>query len=118
MNADTLFRELRIAKNNGYTIRAEKLRINEQKTKIIVNITKKKTFEECCEDFYNTHKEIFRNPKIKFFSQGDYTSCIYKDKIYYAKRYKDDPSDPQIGRVAAWARATKTDINEMVGYVP
>lgn len=118
MNTDTLFRELRIAKNNGYFIRAEKLRISEQKTKIIVNITKKRSFEECCEDFYNTHREIFHDPKIKFFSHEDYTFCIYNNKIYHAKRYKYDSPAPLIGRVAAWARATKTDIDEMVGYVP
>lgn len=118
MNADTLFRELRVAKNNGYTIKAEKLRISEQKIKIIVNITRKKSFRDCCEDFYSTHQEIFHNPKIKFFSQDDYTFCIYNNKIYHAKRYKCDFPVPLIGQVAAWARATKTDVNKMVGYEP
>lgn len=118
MTTDSLIRALQLAKNNGYFIEAEKLRVGEQKIKIIVNITKKKSFEDCCKDFYNTHKEIFHDPKIKFFSHDDYTFCIYNNKIYHAKKCKCDPFVPLIGRVAAWARATKTDINKMVGYVP
>ena len=118
MTVDRLIRTLQLAKNNGYFIKAEELRISGQKTKIIVNVTKKRSFEECCEDFYNTHREIFHDPKIKFFSHEDYTFCIYNNKIYHAKRYKYDSPAPLIGRVAAWARATKTDINKMVGYVP
>lgn len=118
MTTDSLIRALQLAKNNGYNIKAEKMRIGGQKIKIIVNITKKRSFEECCEDFYNTHREIFHDPKIKFFSHEDYTFCIYNNKIYYAKRYKYDSPAPLIGRVAAWARATKTDVNKMVGYVP
>lgn len=118
MTTDSLIRALQLAKNNGYNIEAEKMRIGEQKIKIIVNITKKKSFQDCCKDFYNTHKEIFHNPNIKFFSKEDYTFCIYKNKIYYAKKYKYDPSVPLIGQVAAWARATKTNIDKMIGYVP
>lgn len=118
MTTDSLIRALQLAKNNGYNIKAEKMRIGEQKIKIIVNITKKKSFQDCCEDFYNTHKEIFRNPNINFFHRKDYTFCIYKNKVYYAKRHKDDPFVSSIGQVAAWARATKTNIDKMIGYVP
>lgn len=118
MNTSNLIQELQFAKNNGYIVKAEKLRINEQKIKIIVNITKKKSFQDCCKDFYNTHKEIFYNPNIKFFSKDDYTFCIYKNKIYYAKKHKNDPYVSLIGQVAAWARATKTNIDKMIGYVP
>lgn len=118
MNTNSLIQELQLAENNGYIVKAERLRINEQKTKIIVNITKKKSFQDCCENFYNMHKEIFRNPNIKFFSKENYTFCIYKNKIYYAKKYKNDPYNPLIGQVAAWARAIKTNIDKMVGYVP
>lgn len=116
MTTDSLIQALQSAKNNGYNIKAEKMRISEQKIKIIVNITKKKSFQDCCEDFYNTHKEIFCNPNIKFFFKENYTFCIYKNKIYYAKKHKNDPCIPLIGQVAAWARATKTDINKMIGY--
>lgn len=118
MNASNLIQELQSAKNNGYNIKAVKMPVNEQKTKIIVTITKKKSFEKCCEDFYNTHREIFYNPNIKFFSQEDYTFCIYNNKIYYAKKYKHDPFVLLIGRVAAWAKVMNIDINKMIGYVP
>lgn len=118
MTTNNLIEELQLAKDNGYIIKAEKLRISEQRVKIIVNITKKKSFADCCKDFYNTHTEIFHNPKIKFFSQDDHTFCIYNNKVYYAKRRRCDFPVPLIGQVAAWARATKTDVNKMVGYVP
>lgn len=118
MDTSNLIQELQFAKNNGYNVRAEKVSISNQRKEIIITITKKKSFQECCKDFYNAHKEIFHNPNIKFFSKENYTFCIYKNKIYYAKKYKYDPFVPQIGQVAAWARATKTDINKMVGYVP
>lgn len=116
VNIYELFQELQPLECKNCTVNMEKIHINDKKDRIIIDITKKKSFQDCCKEFYNTHKEIFYNPNIKFFSKEDYTFCIYKNKIYYAKKHKNDHYVSLIGQVAAWARATKTNINKMIGY--
>lgn len=85
----------------------------------------KKTFEQCCFEFHKKRKTDYCYGGSHYFTDGDYTICVLpkgtcdtKQTCGVAKRYYKDTPDPIIGRVAAFARATKQNLDEMIGYEP
>lgn len=81
----------------------------------------RKSFEECCHEWYESYEKLLSRCYFRF--EGDYTFCIADhynptepDRAGFAKRFCKDKHDPIIGKVAAYANATGRDLNEMIGY--
>lgn len=81
-----------------------------------------KSFEKCCFDWYEEHRPIME--KCHFMTQYGYgyTFCITpvapdgSTRAGFAKCFKDDEWNTNIGRVAAYANAMGYDLNKMIGY--
>ena len=79
-------------------------------------------WEDYAIDWYNNHIPLMESRTISFIHSGDYTICTVWDEqhnqcwVGKAKRYVSDDYDNRIGKVAAYARAIHTPINELVGY--
>lgn len=82
----------------------------------------RKSFEQCCHDWYETNQHIM--DKCLFITQYryGYTFCIAPVthngpvRAGFAKRSKNDKWDSNIGRVAAYANAMGFNLNKMIGY--
>lgn len=82
----------------------------------------RKSFEQCCYDWYEANHNIM--DKCLFMTQYryGYTFCITpvapdgSARAGFAKRSKDDEWNSNIGRVAAYANAIGQPLNEMIGY--
>lgn len=82
----------------------------------------RKSFEQCCHDWYDANRHIM--DKCHFMTQYGYgyTFCITpvtpngSIRAGSAKCFKDDPWDTTIGRVAAYANAMGYTLNKMIGY--
>lgn len=82
----------------------------------------RKSFEQCCHDWYEEHRPIMK--KCHFMTQYDYgyTFCITpvapdgSTRAGFAKCSKDDEWNTNIGQVAAYANAMDYDLNKMIGY--
>ena len=82
----------------------------------------RKSFEQCCHDWYDANHHIM--DKCHFMTQYGYgyTFCITpvtnngSMRAGSAKCSKDDEWNTNIGRVAAYANAMGYKLNEMIGY--
>ena len=79
-------------------------------------------WEDCVIDWYNKNISLLGARTISFIQSRDYTICTYWDEqhcqywVGKAKRYKSDNYDSRIGMVAAYARAMRVSINDLIGY--
>lgn len=81
----------------------------------------KKSWEDTVLDWW---KKYYRRPAMKraeFYRMGDYTFCIITNvdsstSVGVAKRFCKDTDNDIIGKVAAFARALGTPINELIGW--
>ena len=82
----------------------------------------RKSFEQCCHDWYEANHRIVE--KCHFMTQYGYgyTFCITSvasdgsTRAGFAKCSKDDEWNTIIGRVAAYANAMGYNLNKMIGY--
>ena len=82
----------------------------------------RKSFEQCCHDWYDANHHIM--DKCHFMTQYGYgyTFCITpvtnngSMRAGSAKCSKDDEWNTNIGRVAAYANAMGYNLNKMIGY--
>lgn len=82
----------------------------------------RKSFEQCCHDWYEANSHLMN--KCHFMTQYGYgyTFCITPPtyngsrRAGFAKCYKDDEWNTNIGRVAAYANAIGYNLNKMIGY--
>ena len=92
-----------------------------QKDGTIIIRSRKKSWEETVLQWW---KKYYRRPAMKraeFYHMGDYTFCIITNvdsstSVGVAKRFCKDTDNEIIGKVAAFARALGTPINELVGW--
>lgn len=82
----------------------------------------RKPWEDCVINWYNNNISLLGARTTSFIQSGDYTICTYWDeyrrqyKVGKAKRYVSDDYDSRIGEVAAYARAMRVSINDLIGY--
>lgn len=82
----------------------------------------RKSFEQCCRDWYEANHDIME--KCHFMTQYGYgyTFCITpvthdgSTRAGFVKCSKDDEWNTNIGRVAAYANAMGCNLNKMIGY--
>ena len=79
-------------------------------------------WEDCVIDWYNNNISLLGTRTVSFIQSGDYTICTFWDEqrhkyqVGQAKRYESDNYDCRIGEVAAYARAMRISINDLIGY--
>ena len=79
-------------------------------------------WEDCVIDWYNNNISLLGARTTSFIQSGDYTICTFWDErrrkyqVGQAKRYESDNYDGRIGEVAAYARAMRIPINDLIGY--
>ena len=79
-------------------------------------------WEDCVIDWYNNNIGLLGARTTSFIQSGDYTICTFWDeyrrkyRVGQAKRYVSDDYDFRIGMVAAYARAMRVSINDLIGY--
>lgn len=81
----------------------------------------RKSFEQCCHEWYNSHVSMLCRCYFRY--EGDYTFCIvdyytseHPERAGFAKRFREDEHDLIIGKVVAYANAMGYDLNLMIGY--
>lgn len=82
----------------------------------------RRPWEDCVIDWYNNNISLLGARTTSFIQSGDYTICTFWDEqrhkyqVGQAKRYFSDDYDSRIGKVAAYARAMRVSINDLIGY--
>ena len=82
----------------------------------------RRPWEDCVIDWYNNNISLLGARTTSFIQSGDYTICTFWDEqrhkyqVGQAKRYESDDYDSRIGKVAAYARAMRIPINDLIGY--
>ena len=111
-----------IANLNSINLRrGDPVEITLQKDGTITIRKYKKTWEDTVLDWW---KKYYRRPAMKraeFYRMGDYTFCVITNvdcstTVGVAKRFCKDTDNEIIGKVAAFARALGTPINELIGW--
>lgn len=101
--------------------KGDPVEITLQKDGTIIIRPRKKSWEETVLQWW---KKYYRRPAMKraeFYRMGDYTFCIITNvdsstSVGVAKRFCKDTDNEIIGKVAAFARALGTPINELIGW--
>lgn len=82
----------------------------------------RKPWEDCVINWYNNNISLLGARTTSFIQSGDYTICTHwneqrhKYQVGQAKRCVFDDYDSRIGKVAAYARAMRIPINDLIGY--
>lgn len=82
----------------------------------------RKSFEQCCHDWYEANQPIMDKCLFMMQYRYGYTFCITpvtcngSVRAGFAKCSKDDEWNSNIGRVAAYANAMGFNLNKMIGY--
>ena len=87
---------------------------------IVIKKNNERSFTAACILWYMKNNKFIREVcGAEFETIGDYTFCALtlenETRFGVAKRYKDDDYNPIIGRVAAFAHATRQDLEHMIG---
>ena len=81
----------------------------------------KESWEETVLKWWRKHSFLPPLKRAEFYRMGDYTFCVIRNVdgstiAGFAKRYCKDTDNDIIGKVAAFARALGTPINELIGW--